>query len=129
MKIFMALSCFVIGFWVFSVSAQELSTLISDKPICSMIKNTTNHTIFVGVRTAFFEHEGETKRHQANLRLEEGKEQEICVQGPFYEGYKVELTLRTLIPVFTCLTQFGSDIRILSQTDADNITRFSATCF
>ena len=41
-----------------------------------------------------------------------GTRREFCSRGPFYEGQRLELTLRTLFPVFACRTQINREITI-----------------
>lgn len=89
--------------------------IVSD-PICFKVVNEADYTILGNFATSEFTRpDGVVSRHRSNFRLGAAgtKEKdgtpadsaEFCSYGPFYEGRKLELVLRTLFPVFTCKTK------------------------
>jgi len=86
---------------------------ISDEPICFNVVNTAPYTVYGTFVTNIYVAEGGTKaRHRSNFRLKTNFKSEFCTYGPFYEGRKLELVLRTLIPIFSCKTGITGDIVI-----------------
>jgi hypothetical protein len=71
---------------------------------------------------------GVTARHRANFRLEEGEMTNFCSTGPFYEGGRLELVLRTLVPIFSCKTRIDGDIVINGRKKAEGGTDTWAVC-
>jgi hypothetical protein len=92
--------------------AQE----ITPQPICFKLRNTAEFSIWGSFVTDYFTRDdGIRAKHRSNFRLEAAgskdpdkgfptDEAEFCSYGPFYEGRKLELVLRTIVPVFTCKT-------------------------
>jgi hypothetical protein len=122
----------------FSAKAQEI---VSD-PICFQLRNTADFTILGNFITDFYtKPDGAQSRHRSNFRLgaagtkdEEGYEAdraEFCSYGPFFEGRKIELVLRTLFPVFSCKTKIDQgEILIKSKRkDDDSGVDIWAECF
>lgn len=102
--------------------------LLSPTPQCSVIKNQSDRTVFIAVRTDYFEgSDGTKQRHEATMRLNPGEKQQVCAQGPFYEGYRVEVILRTIIPLFDCKTKLGNDLNITQTKDGD-VVSLSLNC-
>ena len=102
--------------------------LLSPTPLCSIIKNQSERTVFIAVRTNYFEGaDGTKQRHEASLRLNPTEKQQVCAQGPFYDGYRVEVILRTLIPLFDCKTRLGKDLNI-TQTKIGDVVSLSMNC-
>jgi hypothetical protein len=102
--------------------------LLSPTPLCSVFKNQSERTVFIAVRTNYFEGaDGTKQRHEASIRLEPQEKQQICAQGPFYDGYRVEVILRTLIPLFDCKTKLGNDLNI-TQTKEGDVVKLSLNC-
>jgi hypothetical protein len=98
-------------------------------PLCSNLINRSKVTIHGSIETAKQElSDGTEARHVSNFKLAPEEETKICVSGPFYEGRRVGLTIRTLFPLFTCNTKLGQDIYL----DATSLTgegwEYSATC-
>ena len=80
------------------------------------------------IRTAPFKFKGKIERHEANFSLNEGESVEICSTGPFYEGYKVDLTIRTLIPLFSCKTRLSGEIVLRRKEDENGNKLLYADC-
>lgn len=114
---------------------------ISDAPICFVIKNEAPYMVYGDISTNYQENENGTKvRHTATFRLQklgtnndDGfplDETEICSQGPFYPGRQLELTIRTLIPIFSCKTNIEiGEIIIKGKINDDGTTKTWAVCY
>lgn len=63
---------------------------------CFQIRNHAPYTVYGHAATA--------DDHRANFHLKTGEGVEVCVTGPYYPGGKIEVTTKTLIPTFSCLT-------------------------
>lgn len=112
-----------------SPHAVQAMDLISPTPHCAIIENTTEFTIFGSIRSEYgTTSSGEKRRHEANFRLAPDKKQEVCVTGPFFPGYQVELSLKTLIPIFSCKTRLKGTIEIRSEKRDDDSNRIYALC-
>ncbi len=121
-----------------SVTAQE----ITPQPICFTIRNEAPYKIYGQMATDYYTAPDGTKaRHTGTFRLEKAgtrhKEKdhfidrsEFCSSGPFYDGRQLELTLRTLIPIFTCKTNVEvGEIVINGMQRDDGTTKTWATCY
>ncbi len=126
----MKLGLFLIAFlMMLSAPAQAAGELISPRPHCATIINTTDSMLYGVMRTDFGTlPSGEKKRHESTFRLNAGEKREACATGPFYPGYKVELAIKTMFPVFTCKTRLKGTIEIKSERSKDGLNRFYATC-
>lgn len=96
----------------FSFSAQAENYVLKE-PICFPITNEEDRTVNGDIETALDPNNGE--RQRSAFRLEPGEKAAICTVGPFYEGYRVKLTIRTLLPLFECKTKVGEPIVIKRQ--------------
>lgn len=86
---------------------------ITEAPLCARLVNETAETVYGVIRTQYFvEPDGTQARHTSNFRLAAGQTQEFCSTGPFFDGRKLDLALRSLFPVFECQTALGGDIVI-----------------
>ena len=102
---------------------------ILDTPICSKLINRSDQAIMGTLLTAAQTLEsGDSVRHRDNFKLAAGAEKDFCVAGPFYEGRRVEIILRTVIPLFTCRTKLDSPIYLDVMEDENGIRKLSATC-
>jgi len=96
---------------------------------CATLRNMSGQTIMGVVRTAPFKSTtGNVQRHEGTFRLEAEETAQVCSQGPFYDGYKVELTIRTIIPLFTCKTRLSGDIYLRKTETKEGITKLYADC-
>lgn len=121
--------------------AQDRTIDISDKPICFVVVNTTPYTVYGDMSTDKFPApSGKLESHKAVFRLRpkgtKGKGDNMldrsrgCTTGPFFPDRKLELTIRTLIPVFSCRTSLDKgDILIKSERNAQGDLRTWAECF
>lgn len=112
-----------------SSAAQAAGELISPRPHCASIINATGSGLYGAIRTDYgTTQSGERKRHESTFRLNAGDKREVCATGPFYPGYKVELIVKTMIPVFSCQTRLKGTIEIKSERTKDDRNRIYATC-
>lgn len=94
---------------------------------CATIRNAANQQVTGVIKTDSFKFKEQIRRHEKNFVLQDGETVEVCSTGPFYPGYKVELTLRTIMPLFTCKTRLSGDI-VLRRKEVDNFTALYADC-
>ena len=98
-------------------------------PICFNVINNAPYTVFgTFITNIYTAEDGSKARHRSNFRLEAGFKSEFCTYGPFYEGRKLELVLRTLIPVFSCKTGINGDIMIYGRKKPEGGTDTWAVC-
>lgn len=96
---------------------------------CATLRNMSGQTIMGVVRTAQFKSTtGSVQRHEGTFRLEPEETAQVCSQGPFYDGYRVELVIRTIIPLFTCKTRLSGDIYLRKTETKEGITKLYADC-
>lgn len=125
-------------FCTFPAVAQE----ITPQPICFTVKNTAPYKVYGQIATNYYTTpDGTQARHTGTFRLEKKDttdsetghakdRREFCVSGPFYPNRKVELTIRTLVPIFTCQTSVElGDIVIHGRRKDDGTTKTWATCY
>lgn len=99
-----------------SLAAQD----IVQEPICFAVKNEAPYNIYGSFVTDYYPHpSGTASRHRSNFRLDAkggvdedtGKPSDVaefCSYGPFFPGRKLEMTLRTLVPIFSCQTRIDA---------------------
>lgn len=102
---------------------------ILQSPICSKLVNRSDQTILGTLMTAKQQvASGEVVEHSDNFRLNAGAEQEFCVAGPFFEGRRIKIVLRTLIPLFECKTKIDKPVYLDAQPDENGFKKLSADC-
>lgn len=73
---------------------------------------------------------GDNVRHKDNFTLKAGERQEICASGPFYEGQRLEVILRTIIPLFNCRTKIDrGDIELNVTVKESGFRTLTAKCY
>ncbi|HNQ91669.1 MAG TPA: hypothetical protein PKI93_01925 [Alphaproteobacteria bacterium] len=96
---------------------------------CATLRNMSDQSIIGVIRTAPFKTTtGTVQRHEGTFRLEPDQAAQVCSTGPFYDGYKVELVLRTIIPLFSCKTRLSGDIMLRKTTTKEGFTKLYADC-
>lgn len=97
--------------------AQEMPfQKITAEPICFKLVNEAPYSVNGKFGTdVYVRPDGVKSRHRSNFRLKKAgsmhkdgyplDREEFCSYGPFYPGYKLDLTLSTLIPIFDCRTR------------------------
>ncbi len=121
-----------------SARAQE----IVNEPICFILRNEAPYKVYGSFSTDYYTRaDGVRARHRSNFRLEEAgttdeKEgypldaAEFCSYGPFYPDRKLDLTLRTLVPIFSCKTRIDQgDIIIQGHRKPEGGTETKALCY
>ncbi|HRC26453.1 MAG TPA: hypothetical protein PKX87_03375 [Alphaproteobacteria bacterium] len=113
--------------WGSGAHAQE----ILDTPVCVTIRNTAPWTALGTLASnSFTAPNGVSAHHRVNFRLKTGEKTQICSKGPFYPGRKHELTLRTLVPIFSCMTKMDAgEIVIKGAHKPEGGTKTWAECF
>ncbi len=125
-------------FVAFPAKAQE----IVDDPICFTVKNEAPYKVYGNFVTDYYTTpEGTRARHRSNFRLDEAgavdpekgyplDRAEFCSYGPFFPGYKLELVLRTLVPIFSCKTSVNmGEIVIKGERLPEGGTKTWAICY
>lgn len=103
---------------------------IVSKPICSAIINRSGQTIMGTLSTASQRlADGTNARQTNNFKLLSMEKKEFCTTGPFYEGRRIEIVLRTLVPLFNCKTKADREIFLDAKPNEDGVTKLSATCY
>lgn len=103
---------------------------IISRPICSWLTNRSDQTILGTIATASQRlPDGSEAEHRDNFRLAAGERQKICAAGPFFEGQRLELTLRTLMPLFSCKTKIDREIFLDAKVQPGGFRKLSATCY
>ncbi|MBU0800723.1 MAG: hypothetical protein KKA05_06930 [Alphaproteobacteria bacterium] len=96
---------------------------------CFKVINKAPYTVLGSFITDNYTNEsGQTGRHRSNFNLESGHASEFCTYGPYYEGGKLELVIRTLVPVFHCKTRVDGDIVINGRRKPEGGTDTWAIC-
>lgn len=109
--------------------AQMDGEILTD-PICFYLINKAPYTVLGSVNSNIYQAQDNVKaRHRSNFRLEVGQKAPFCSTGPFYEGRKLELTLRTVIPIFSCKTAITRDIVIEGERKDGGSAKTWATCY
>lgn len=98
-------------------------------PLCFRVINEAPYMLMGSLYTNFYTDKDRQKaRHTSNFRLEPGQSQPYCSYGPFYEGQKLNLVLRSLVPIFSCKTAIHSDIYLRGKVLETGGTQSWATC-
>lgn len=102
----------IFAFLLFT-SHPATAQLISPEPLCVQLVNTTNGEVLGHVETTeYHDPEGNLSWHRSNFRLEANGEQEVCSTGPFFEGYRLRVVVKTIMPLYSCLTEMNRVIHI-----------------
>jgi hypothetical protein len=112
------------------VPSREPAGEITARPMCGKLVNRSEQTIMGTIATKSQRlSSGDMVAHQENFKLLSGEERELCTTGPFFEGRRLELTLRTLIPLFSCYTKIDRTIYLDAKPDETGFKKLSATCY
>jgi hypothetical protein len=96
-----------------SCIASADQPFVTQEPVCFKIINTASYNIRGSVSTDEFPmSNGVMTRHRSNFSLNAGKTMEACSSGPFFEGQRLQIDLRTLVPIFSCKTGLWDDVKI-----------------
>ncbi len=103
---------------------------IIKQPICTYLTNRSDQTIMGTISTAAQTiPSGDKVKHRDNFTLKSGERRQFCAAGPFYEGQRLEIMLRTIIPLFTCKTKINQEIFLDAKEDENGFKKLSATCY
>ena len=135
------LSLALIPLFPWHAFAQEITA----EPICFNIINEADQTVFGSVVTDYVTTpQGDKIHYDGTFRLEPAGTidpetgyrkdfSEFCTTGPFFPGRRLEIVLRTLIPVFSCKTSIeAGDVVVHSQKlmkDGVETNKIWATCY
>lgn len=98
-------------------------------PICFRVINRADYTITGSLYTNYYvNNKGQKARHTSNFRLEAGQSQPYCSYGPFYDGQRLSLVLRTVLPIFECQTRIDGDIYLMGKVNDDGTRKTWAIC-
>ena len=104
--------------------------LLSPYPYCFEIINRAPWSVYGTVESKpHTSSAGVVTHHRSNFRLEAGARESVCSSGPFYNGYRLRLVLRTLIPIFECYTAANRDVVITGRTISETESETKATCY
>ena len=108
--------------------AAPMGEVISEAQ-CFNVINKAPYTVYGSINTNYFvTSDGIKTRHKSNFRLSSQEKVEFCTYGPFYEGRKLELVLRTLLPIFNCKTGVTEDVIIYGRRKSEGGTETYAVC-
>ncbi len=130
--IFVALTIACLGLPAAAFAQQSPPDLFSDTPVCSKLVNASGFTIYGDIQTMKVEKWGsdEIIHYKSNFRLGKDESTQICSKGPFFEGQRLLLKLRSLMPLFECKTRLGQPITINATPKKEGVGYdWSATCF
>jgi len=94
---------------------------------CATLRNAANQEVLGVIKTDSFKYKGQIVRHEGVFDLQDGETANICSTGPFFPGYKVELTIKTIMPLFTCKTRLSGEI-VLRRKEENGIMVLYADC-
>ncbi len=137
---------FTIGLLAFFLlPCTAIAQEVTAEPICFNIINDSDQIIYGSVVTDYITREDGLKIHyDGTFRLapkgtvtpETGYRKdfsEFCTRGPFFPGRQMQITLRTLIPVFSCKTSIeAGDVVVHSKIIMKNgikTRKYWATCY
>ena len=119
--------------------SQQLDVV--QEPVCFQVINEAPYKVYGDFRTDYYTRpDGIRAKHRSNFRLEEPgtlheegyplDRAEFCSYGPFLPGRQLELTLRTLIPIFSCKTKLDQGpIVIKGRRKPEGGTETWAECY
>ena len=93
---------------------------VTENPLCFNVISKAPYPVFGSFNTDYYTTtNGQRARHRANFRLNENETSTLCSTGPFFTGQKLDLVIRTIIPVFQCRTGINGDIVIYGRPRAE----------
>ncbi len=96
-----------------SGAAQEALGEVTDEPLCFSIINEAPYTVMGTLETNYFiRADGVKTRHRENFRLAPQDWKQFCSRGPFFDGRRLDIVLKSLVPLFECRTALYEDLRV-----------------
>jgi hypothetical protein len=119
MRLFLVFAAVFMFFVPANVLAQSVDDPIDvvSEPICFKVRNEAPYKVYGSFITNYYTAEdGAKARHRSNFRLDEpgstnaqtgepSDQSDFCTYGPFLPDRKLELVIRTLVPIFSCKTK------------------------
>lgn len=117
MKQLLLLSAVFLSLGFVAAWAQDAVPDIVTDPICFKVRNEAPYKVYGSFITDYYTAvDGTRAKHRSNFRLDEASSKdaasgeasdaaEFCTYGPFLPDRKLELVLRTLVPIFSCKTK------------------------
>ena len=105
--------------------------VMPDGARCFTVNNTAPYTVYGTIITNFYvASDGTASRKRSNFRLESHESTDFCSFGPFYgeNEDRLKLTLRTLIPIFSCEFTAEGELNIFGVKKPEGGTRTWANC-
>lgn len=111
------------------IALPARAQVFSDAPLCLKIHNTIDHEVLGHIETAeYYDDAGKLSWHRSNFRIKEDETKEVCSTGPFFDGYKLRIVIKTLMPLYSCKTEMNRTVTLSNQTDENGITLPVADC-
>lgn len=136
------IKAFLLVFVCFLFHSEAKAQDIVQEPICFLVKNEAPYKVYGSFVTDYYTRgDGVRARHRSNFRLDEKGSvhedegypldmAEFCTYGPFYPDRKLELVIRTLIPIFSCKTRIDQGPIVISGfRKPEGGTDTTAACF
>lgn len=102
---------------------------ITSAPLCTQLINRSKQEIMGTISTAPQAlNSGDVAPMRENFKLSPDEKKDVCTTGPFLAGRKINLILRTIIPLFECETALTGPIYLDVVTTDSGFRTLSATC-
>jgi hypothetical protein len=122
MKILLLL---LITLWPTVVLAQN----ITSAPQCLTLINKTASEVLGHIETdSFTDEKGKLSWHRQNFKLAVSDSQEFCSTGPFFNGPRLRLVVKSLFPLYSCLAPMGGTVDVITQPNALRDQEIVMTC-
>lgn len=122
----LALALFVL---IFLIAPSARAQLLSETPLCVKLINATGNEALGHVETAeYYDADGNLSWHRSAFRIAKDAEQDVCSTGPFFDGYRLRVVVKTLIPLYSCLTEMNKTITISYQMPPSGIRELVMDC-
>lgn len=95
---------------------------------CFTLVNKAPYSVFVTINNNYSDTGSGKARASRNFRLQPGQSDGACTAGPFYPGGRVELVIRSLVPLFSCYTAAQGETIIYGEHRPEGGTRSWADC-
>lgn len=113
----------------FALPAHAKDGEVSKQPICFELRNTASYRVYGTISTDYYTTpDGQRAKHHSNFRLEPNNFAKICSTGPFFDGNKLDIQIRTLVPIFECRTALTGPLIIRSEKPEGKPTRTWIDC-
>ena len=98
---------------IFLCAAPAQAQTFTDTPLCLTLDNKTGDAVLGHIETAEYRDDhGKQSWHRHNFRIPKEESQEVCSTGPFFDDQKLRVVVKTIMPLYTCLTSMGGTVTI-----------------